>query len=246
MTWTQELGEAPSSSSSCLPSSGRRDSDAQRGAGDRRRRARSPRPLSACGVRGRRERRRLRRAGARRRRPRRTPPDEPRPGRSPGDRHPLRARPARRRLRGDVRRRRPARRRRRGRDGARRRGARRAGGARLPLPPDRPERRPDGAAAAAAGGRPLHAGYDGPAGDRRPQRPARDPARRGTPSSSCACTAWRTPARSSSQVARGGWSYREHPVSITYTDYSQAKGQRGYNALNIVFDVMFDRLRAAS
>ncbi len=49
-----------------------------------------------------------------------------------------------------------------------------------------------------------------------------------------------------SQVARGGWSYREHPVSITYTDYSQAKGQRGYNALNIVFDVMFDRLRAAS
>ena len=49
-----------------------------------------------------------------------------------------------------------------------------------------------------------------------------------------------------SQVARGGWSYVEHPVAITYTDYSRAKGQRSYNALNIVYDVMFDRLRAAS
>lgn len=49
-----------------------------------------------------------------------------------------------------------------------------------------------------------------------------------------------------SQVARGRWTYVEFPVSITYTDYSQAKGQRGYNALNIVFDLMCDRLRAAS
>ena len=31
-------------------------------------------------------------------------------------------------------------------------------------------------------------------------------------------------------------SVDEHPVTITYTDYSRAKGQRGYNALNIVFD----------
>lgn len=47
-------------------------------------------------------------------------------------------------------------------------------------------------------------------------------------------------------VARFGWTYIEHPVSISYTDYSRAKGQRGYNAFNIVFDVVFDRLRAAS
>lgn len=49
-----------------------------------------------------------------------------------------------------------------------------------------------------------------------------------------------------SQVARGGWTYLEHPVSISYSDYSRAKGQRSYNALNIVFDLMFARLRAAS
>jgi hypothetical protein len=33
---------------------------------------------------------------------------------------------------------------------------------------------------------------------------------------------------------------------VTYTDYSRAKGQRGYNALNIVFDLAVNRLRAAS
>jgi len=49
-----------------------------------------------------------------------------------------------------------------------------------------------------------------------------------------------------SQVARRGWTYVEHPVSISYSDYSRAKGQRSYNALNITFDLMFDRLRAAS
>ncbi|WP_205474719.1 glycosyltransferase family 2 protein [Nocardioides sp. SYSU D00038] len=48
------------------------------------------------------------------------------------------------------------------------------------------------------------------------------------------------------QVARGGYSYAEHPVTIRYTDYSRAKGQRGWNALNIVFDLVVDRLRAAA
>ena len=47
-------------------------------------------------------------------------------------------------------------------------------------------------------------------------------------------------------VARHGWSYAEHPVSITYTDYSRAKGQRGYNALNIVFELAVNRLRAVA
>lgn len=49
-----------------------------------------------------------------------------------------------------------------------------------------------------------------------------------------------------SVIARQGWSYVEHPTTITYTEYSMAKGQRGYNAFNIVFDVALDRLRAAS
>ena len=49
-----------------------------------------------------------------------------------------------------------------------------------------------------------------------------------------------------SLVARRGFSYAEHPVTISYTEYSRAKGQRGYNALNIVFDLMVNRLRAAA
>jgi glycosyltransferase involved in cell wall biosynthesis len=49
-----------------------------------------------------------------------------------------------------------------------------------------------------------------------------------------------------SQVAKHRWTYIEHPVTISYTDYSRAKGQRSYNALNIAFDLAFNRLRAAS
>jgi glycosyltransferase involved in cell wall biosynthesis len=49
-----------------------------------------------------------------------------------------------------------------------------------------------------------------------------------------------------SQVAKHRWTYTEHPVTISYTDYSRAKGQRSYNALNIAFDLAFNRLRAAS
>jgi glycosyltransferase involved in cell wall biosynthesis len=49
-----------------------------------------------------------------------------------------------------------------------------------------------------------------------------------------------------SQIGRSGWSYAEHPVTIRYTEYSRAKGQRSYNALNIAFDLAFNRLRAAA
>lgn len=45
------------------------------------------------------------------------------------------------------------------------------------------------------------------------------------------------------KIAAHGWTYAEHPVTITYTDYSRAKGQRAYNAFNIAFDVAFSRLR---
>jgi glycosyltransferase involved in cell wall biosynthesis len=47
-------------------------------------------------------------------------------------------------------------------------------------------------------------------------------------------------------IARNRWTYAEHPVRIAYTDYSRAKGQRGYNALNIVFELAVNRLRAAA
>jgi glycosyltransferase involved in cell wall biosynthesis len=49
-----------------------------------------------------------------------------------------------------------------------------------------------------------------------------------------------------SVISRRGLSYTEHPVTIRYTDYSRAKGQRGYNALNIIFDLMVNRMRATS
>jgi polyprenyl-phospho-N-acetylgalactosaminyl synthase len=49
-----------------------------------------------------------------------------------------------------------------------------------------------------------------------------------------------------SQVARNGWSYVEHPTTITYSEYSLAKGQRNYNAINILFDLAMDRLRASA
>jgi glycosyltransferase involved in cell wall biosynthesis len=49
-----------------------------------------------------------------------------------------------------------------------------------------------------------------------------------------------------SLVARNALTYAEHPVTISYTDYSRAKGQRGYNALNIVFDLFVNRMRAAA
>ena len=49
-----------------------------------------------------------------------------------------------------------------------------------------------------------------------------------------------------SLIARSRFSVVEHPVTITYTDYSMAKGQRSYNALNIVFEIAMNRLRPAS
>jgi glycosyltransferase involved in cell wall biosynthesis len=48
-----------------------------------------------------------------------------------------------------------------------------------------------------------------------------------------------------SVIARGGLSYAEEPVTITYTDYSIAKGQRNSNSLNVLFDLAMRRLRSA-
>lgn len=48
------------------------------------------------------------------------------------------------------------------------------------------------------------------------------------------------------KIATEGWSYVEHPITVRYTEYSMAKGQRAYNAFNIVFEVAVSRLRHAS
>lgn len=45
------------------------------------------------------------------------------------------------------------------------------------------------------------------------------------------------------QIAASGLRYVECPVTIRYTDYSKAKGQSGFNALNIVLDLLFQRMR---
>ena len=48
-----------------------------------------------------------------------------------------------------------------------------------------------------------------------------------------------------SAIRRHRWSYREHPVSVLYTDYSLAKGQQGVNAINILLDLLIARVRVA-
>jgi hypothetical protein len=47
-------------------------------------------------------------------------------------------------------------------------------------------------------------------------------------------------------IARHGLSWTEHPVTITYTDYSRAKGQSSLNAFNILYDLVAARLHASS
>ncbi len=46
-------------------------------------------------------------------------------------------------------------------------------------------------------------------------------------------------------IVPAGLSYVEEPVTVIYTDYSRAKGQRNSNAFNILFDLAVRRLRAA-
>jgi len=45
-----------------------------------------------------------------------------------------------------------------------------------------------------------------------------------------------------SAIARCGMPYAEHPVTIRYTDYSTAKGQRSINAVNIALDVWLNQM----
>ena len=46
------------------------------------------------------------------------------------------------------------------------------------------------------------------------------------------------------QVSRLGLNYEEYPVTVRYTDYSTHKGQRSLNAINILFDLLMNRVRA--
>lgn len=45
------------------------------------------------------------------------------------------------------------------------------------------------------------------------------------------------------QISASGLRYVECPVTIRYTDYSKAKGQSGFNSVNIVLDLFLQRLR---
>ncbi len=47
------------------------------------------------------------------------------------------------------------------------------------------------------------------------------------------------------QIAAKQWRVCEVPVTVAYTDYSRSKGQPSVNALNILFDLMLQRLYPA-
>jgi len=43
-------------------------------------------------------------------------------------------------------------------------------------------------------------------------------------------------------ITRSGLNYAEHPVQITYTEYSLHKGQRSINSVNIAMDVLLNQM----
>ena len=45
-------------------------------------------------------------------------------------------------------------------------------------------------------------------------------------------------------IARHELTWEEHPVTVTYTEYSRTKGQKNLNAFNIVYDLMTARFLA--
>jgi hypothetical protein len=45
-------------------------------------------------------------------------------------------------------------------------------------------------------------------------------------------------------IAKHRLTYVEHPVSITYSEYSRSKGQGSLNAFNIVYDLLTARLNS--
>ncbi|GAA3813078.1 glycosyltransferase family 2 protein [Nocardioides panacisoli] len=47
-----------------------------------------------------------------------------------------------------------------------------------------------------------------------------------------------------SRIRSADLSWREHPITMTYTDYTRRKGQSNINALNVVFDLAAERIGA--
>ena len=43
------------------------------------------------------------------------------------------------------------------------------------------------------------------------------------------------------RVAEGSYKYAEVPVSVSYSDYSKAKGQPMLNSINIAFDLLINK-----
>ena len=88
--------------------------------------------------------------------------------------------------------------------------------------------------------------HHGAGADRRPQRAAGAAPRRRRVGAAPAARHGPRRARSSPCWPAAASRVEEHPVTIRYTDYSRAKGQRGYNALNILFELAVNRMRAAA
>ncbi len=44
------------------------------------------------------------------------------------------------------------------------------------------------------------------------------------------------------RISQNGYTYKEAPVTITYSDYSKAKGQPMLNSVNIAFDLLLNRI----
>ncbi|HWJ83393.1 MAG TPA: glycosyltransferase family 2 protein [Nocardioides sp.] len=47
-----------------------------------------------------------------------------------------------------------------------------------------------------------------------------------------------------SRISSAGLSWVEHPITMTYTDYTRRKGQSNVNAFNVVFDLAAERIGA--
>ena len=45
------------------------------------------------------------------------------------------------------------------------------------------------------------------------------------------------------KLGAGQWKYREVPITISYTEYSTANGQSMLNSVNILFDLIIERIR---
>lgn len=43
-------------------------------------------------------------------------------------------------------------------------------------------------------------------------------------------------------IGSGEWTYKEVPITISYTDYSMSKGQSMFNSINILFDLLITRI----